>query len=201
MGDTWNFNDYFPDLHRDNLVNELFFQSAIIGMNYSQVIIDDRGNVQGYLFGKLPGKASRPLRTAWENFQLGARILFHYFVGHFGKRRHARETMKKLQEVEESLNAGKSRDHAYVGLFFVSSSLRGTGWGKRLMQNFEVAAQDTGASRLYLWTDSGCNYGFYDHYGFSRVIEVASPLLSKYTGGINGFAYEKTIDGNAPLKT
>ncbi len=197
MGDTWNFNEYFPDLQVDNLINELFFQSAIIGMNYSQVIIDEWGNIHGYLFGKLPGRKFRPVRTFLNNLRLGARILYHYLAGNFGKRREASQILKKLLEVEERLNAKKSPDHAYVGLFFVSSSLRGTGWGKRLMGNFEEAAVQTGSSGLYLWTDLGCNYGFYDHYGFSRVVELASPLLSKYTGGINGFAYEKPVESNS----
>jgi GNAT superfamily N-acetyltransferase len=195
MGDTWNFNEYFPGLRISNLINELFFQSAIIGMNHREVIVDDSGNAHGYLFGKLPGEPGVPLQTARDNVRLALRLLYHYLAGSFGDRKNARKIAIDLMQVESLLTGKKTPEHAYVGLFFVSSSLRGMGWGKRLMDRFVNRARYRDASAVYLWTDLGCNYGFYDNYGFTRVVEIASPLLSKFTGGINGFAYEKRLDG------
>lgn len=92
-----------------------------------------------------------------------------------------------------SLDALKQSTDAYVCLFVVRSSLHGLGWGKKLMDNYARKAAMYGCPRLYLWTDKGCNYRFYDHSGFKRIGAISSPLLTDPGAEANGFIYVKDI--------
>ena len=60
---------------------------------------------------------------------------------------------------------------AELALFVVSPSCRGQGVGKAL---FRAALDYTGQQKLdeiYLFTDTSCNYGFYEHQGMRRRCE------------------------------
>ena len=60
---------------------------------------------------------------------------------------------------------------AELALFMVSPSCRGQGVGKAL---FQAALDYTGQQKLdeiYLFTDTSCNYGFYEHQGMRRRCE------------------------------
>jgi GNAT superfamily N-acetyltransferase len=91
------------------------------------------------------------------------------------------------------LEAHRLPSDGYVNLFFVGTSMRGLGWGKRLMSRVEAECRQHGVKRLYLWTDKGCNFGFYDHTGFKRTLEVSSPFLADPGPEANGFAYTKDL--------
>ncbi len=193
MSDTWNHNALFPGLTRENLVNELFFHEATVGANYSRIVLDENDRVAGYLFGILKrdsrGRLIRGLRT------LGVivRMLFHFLAGHLGPRRRGWKTAAGLLAMMSALESHRRDSDAFVSLFFVASSLRGRGWGKRLMEDFQRHCEAQGYQRIYLWTDKGCNYLFYDRQGFRRTIEVSSPLLAGYGDEPNGFAYVKPL--------
>jgi GNAT superfamily N-acetyltransferase len=194
MGDTWNFDELFPGVKKKHLINELFFRLAIASANHSEVLLSHEGKVQGYLFGRLPVKDRHPLRRMWRSLSSHAWALWQFISGKIGPRMNALKRIRELIEMDQSLEELRQSSDAYVNLFFVSSSLRGTGRGRQLMSNFEMKALRAGCPRIYLWTDKGCNYGFYDNSGFSRIREIASPLLAHYDGGPNGFVYAKETD-------
>lgn len=53
-------------------------------------------------------------------------------------------------------------------LFAVSEKSRGMGVGKKLWQKLYSYQKNCGTKRLYLFTDSTCNVGFYDKQNFRR---------------------------------
>lgn len=195
MGDTWNFNRIFPGLKKNNLINKLFFDSTLLNMTYSRVILDENDTVHGYLFGIIHAHANRPIRTALHTIWFLTRAFYHLLMGNLGLRRQAWRIFQELYAMEESLNGDTKKSDAYVNLFFVNSALRGMGWGQMLMGSFQEEASQAGCNRIYLWTDKGCTYRFYDRNGFRRVKEVSSRLLADYGDEPNGFVYIK------PLKT
>ncbi len=193
MSDTWNFNTLFPGHTKQNIINEMFFTEATILADYSEILINDQGKVGGYIFGILdhtiPGKVFR----FWKTLGYGLKIIYHFMLGHLGPRSFVWERAKELFRVIESLESKKEKTDGFVSLFFVSSALRGQGWGKKLMQSFESRCQELGLSRIYLWTDKGCNYHFYDRQGFQKIHSLSSPLLSSYGSEPNGYTYAKPI--------
>ncbi len=193
MSDTWNHNALFPGLTRENLVNELFFHEATTGANYSRIVLDENDRVVGYLFGILKDDARGRVFRGLCTLGLIGRMLFHFLAGHLGPRRRAWKTAAGILSVVSSLERERQSSDGFVSLFFVASSLRGLGWGKRLMEDFQRHCEAQGCQRIYLWTDKGCNYGFYDRQGFHRITEISSPLLAGYGEEPNGFTYAKPL--------
>lgn len=50
----------------------------------------------------------------------------------------------------------------------MSSKARGNGVGKRLFQDLLAYVRSQDINRFYLFTDTSCNYGFYEHQGLVR---------------------------------
>ena len=193
LSDTWNFNRLFPGLRRPNVINELFFAEATADANYSELILDESGRVAGYLFGTLSNVSRGTGGGIARKIDLGARVFWYWVSGQLGPRMPALKRGGDLLRMVASLEADRRRNDAYVNLFLVGSTLRGLGWGKRLMRRFEEAAVAADHSRVYLWTDKGCNYHFYDRQGFERTVEVSSPYLADFGTGPNGYAYAKEL--------
>lgn len=197
MNDTWNFNELFPGLGKPNLINELFFQDSISVANYSELIVDESDRAHGYLFGTLEPTRADTIRRVLRALRFRARIAYHFLVGDFGSRRTAARRGSELDRLDDALEAKRRDGDGYVSLFFVGSSLRGLGWGRRLMENFAKQCHERGHDRIYLWTDKGCNFGFYDHVGFERIATVRSPLLADYGPQPNGFVYVRPVGTGA----
>lgn len=193
MNDTWDFSKLFKGKTNIDFVNTTFFKFSMIDSNYKQVIIDDKENVHGYILGKINNLSQSNWKLFFKYISNLLTILWHFIAGHFGERKTAKEIFMEFFKIEAKLTSKKNSDDAYVALFLVKSSLRGAGYGTKLMNNFKDIALKKGCKRIYLWTDKGCNYGYYDHTGFKRVIELSSPIFKEYGDEPNGFAYVKPI--------
>lgn len=56
-------------------------------------------------------------------------------------------------------------------LFAVDENCRGYGVGKTLLSGLFEYLKKQEVKRIYLYTDTTCNYGFYEHKGFERLEE------------------------------
>jgi len=193
MSDTWNFNALFPLHTKPNIINRLFFTEATILADYSQMIIDQEGKVGGYLFGIIDHSFSAKWSRFWKTQYYIMLVFYHFLMGHLGSRTFVLQKAKELLGVIGSLESKREITDGFVCLFFVSSSLRGKGLGKELMENFEAQCTTLGFQRIYLWTDKGCNYHFYERQGFDRVHSLSSQLLSQYGTEPNGYSYAKVL--------
>lgn len=63
-------------------------------------------------------------------------------------------------------------------LFAVNSECRGKGIGKKLLSDMETYWKEHQTKSIYLYTDTTCNYGFYEHQGFIRLEEDTLLLTS-----------------------
>ena len=68
----------------------------------------------------------------------------------------------------------RRQGHTYdaeVILLILDRMMQGSGVGARLFDGMEQAFRQAGAQRYFLYTNTGCNVGFYDHRGLTRRIE------------------------------
>lgn len=56
-------------------------------------------------------------------------------------------------------------------LFALNEECRGQGIGKELLNGALEYLKENGVKRIYLYTDTTCSYGFYEHMGFERLEE------------------------------
>lgn len=84
------------------------------------------------------------------------------------KRDKLEDSRKLNKTYDYFLKNSKENYDGVLSLFIVSEEARGLGIGKELMKRFQDYLKKEGAEKIYLFTDSFCNYGFYDYLGFKR---------------------------------
>lgn len=78
----------------------------------------------------------------------------------------------KIQEVYKEIIKGREDNfEGCIQLFIVSKEARGFGIGKTLLSYLSEYMKDNNVNSLYLYTDTRCNYGFYDSQNFKRLAE------------------------------
>lgn len=101
--------------------------------------------------------------------------------------------MRKLFKAYNNVLQDKSSYGCEISLFFVSDLARGKGIGKGLMGRFIEYCRENDIQNIILMTDASCNFGFYDHCGFTRVNEVYSEFFGESKDEYNGFAYAYSV--------
>lgn len=83
-----------------------------------------------------------------------------------------RQTSKIFSSVnsidEELLNECTKKYEGEVAFFAISSKARGKGIGKRMFSNMLEYMKSQNIKDFYLYTDTSCNYGFYEHQGMIK---------------------------------
>lgn len=109
------------------------------------------------MFRHLPAVCS----TAWYDFKL------MFFVR---KYQTGIQGYKNIHEVYHAFSRKhKGEFDGVLTLFAVKESCRGFGVGKKLLTGLLQYLRHQGTRRIYLYTDSTCNTGFYEHQGFKRI--------------------------------
>ena len=79
------------------------------------------------------------------------------------------KTFESVNHIDKDLI--KEADCTYEGevaFFAVSSRARGKGIGKELFRSLLDYMKSQNLKNFYLFTDTSCNYGFYEHQGMLR---------------------------------
>ncbi|WP_165496216.1 GNAT family N-acetyltransferase [Alloscardovia theropitheci] len=82
------------------------------------------------------------------------------------------EFLADAQRTIELSKKAADQSEAELRLFMMDESARGKGVGKKLLSYAEKSMKDSGAQQYYLYTDSTCDYGFYDYIGMTRTAEA-----------------------------
>ena len=94
--------------------------------------------------------------------------------------REGREVMQifaDVHHVDDHLLASCSRHYDSEIVFFaISGHMRGQGLGRRLFGHAAQHLREKGRQHCFLFTDTSCNYAFYEHLGLTRRAEKALTL-------------------------
>lgn len=72
---------------------------------------------------------------------------------------------------DEFYEKHKEKFDGVLTLFAVNETCRGYGIGKQLLKDLMSYLEESQVKRIYLFTDSTCNYGFYEYHDFNRLEE------------------------------
>lgn len=87
---------------------------------------------------------------------------------------------KKLHEIyRQLLSERKQEFDGVLTLFAVTEECRGFGVGKALLHQLLEYFKQQDTHKIYLYTDSTCNYGFYESQGFVRLCEERMQITSE----------------------
>lgn len=86
--------------------------------------------------------------------------------------KNAIKEFSKVSQTYKEIIQGKEDDfQGCIQLFIVSEESRGLGVGKTLIKYLSNYMIDMKVNSIYLYTDTRCNYGFYDSQNFNRLNE------------------------------
>lgn len=86
---------------------------------------------------------------------------------------------------EKLLEYRKDEFQGSITLFAVREGYRGFGIGKTLVNNLLNYMRENQVKKLYLFTDTICNYGFYESQGFKRVDTITLDMSSQSQDSIS----------------
>lgn len=178
--ETWNY-EMFCDPKTAQKLSYLFLFSCLANHTYSEVVTMNHQPV-GILLGNIKQKHRFHFYYRLKQISL---LLSLYIT------RRGREVMKTFGSVntidKELLKQSPLTYDAEVAFFALSSKVRGQGLGKVLFQNYMTHMKSYHVKCFYLYTDTSCSYGFYEHIGMNRRNQINKKLNIKGQDALMSF--------------
>ena len=162
--ETWHYDDFSTSKTAVKLAR-VFLSSCLTNYTFSRVAVVD-GNVAGIILANNITKHKSPL----SNRLLQIKSILSLYSSKEG--RNVSKIFGNVNGIDKQLlNENNKTYPAELALFAVSSSCRGKGIGKMLFQSALNYMKQEKLKEFYLFTDTSCNYGFYEHQGMKRRLE------------------------------
>lgn len=168
IGEAFGFSDFIKDKKLLDLALSGYLQECILDSSFSKVAEKDN-QVIGFILGSAKNDKNRisdsngTLEFDMNSIELMMnskenQVLFKEF--------------SKIPATYKELIEGKQEQfQGCIQLFVVSKESRGLGVGKTLIKYLSDYMKNMNVKSLYLFTDSRCNYGFYDSQNFNKLNE------------------------------
>lgn len=168
IGEAFGFNEFIKDgVFLDSVLTS-YLQDCILESSFSKVAEKDNK-----VIGIILGKANK------DNTQL---IKEHASLNSYSPElksimevKENKIVINELLQIKDTYNEiieGRKDDfQGCIQLFIVSKESRGLGIGKTLISYLFNYMKSMNVQSLYLYTDTRCNYKFYDSQNFKRLNE------------------------------
>lgn len=159
--ETWKYDEFSSPKTASKLAR-VFLSSCLTNQTFSRIAIEN-GKPIGIILFNNKIKHKCPFNLKMQQLKATVSLLLT---------REGRKVSKIFGNVSgidrELLSENGKTYPAELALFAVSSSCRGKGIGKLLFQSVIDYMKKENISEFYLFTDTSCNYGFYEHQGMIR---------------------------------
>lgn len=185
INEAFGFEDFIKssDFLEDVLM--IYLQECIMASNYSQVAVCD-GEIIGIILGSAKSD-SRHLKKM-HNYLSYARTMIK-LLWTSGEDKQALKEFSKITTTYKELLKGKELQFdGCLQLFIVSKEAQGKGVGKQLLHRLFTYLKQMKVKSLYLYTNTRCNYGFYEHQQFKR-LNSKSLEFKSYNFTLDVFLY------------
>jgi len=164
IDDAWDFGDLFESEASLDTALGLYFNQVLYDSSFGKAAVLD-GKVVGVIFGYVNGQAPK------------FRMMLEDPAGHIvsllnmtkDERQNVKEFMTKLNGVYSELIDDKIDGYdGTLDFLVISQEAQGLKIGRKLWDELSAYFKETKAGSIYVFTDTECNFGFYEHIGFSR---------------------------------
>lgn len=168
ISEAWKYEEFASTKVAKKLA-KVFLSSCLTNQTYTQVALADEIPV-----GVIMGKNNESCKCS-----LLYKISYAFSVFRLMLSKEGRKTSKifsEVHDVDKRLLYEQEKKKSYQGelvFFVVSSKARGMGIGRQLFERFKNYMEESHVKRFFLFTDTSCNYGFYEHHGLKRKGEKA----------------------------
>ena len=187
---TWEYEKYCSPTIANQMAT-YYLASCLANQTYTCVAEND-----GVAVGIILGKIEKNFQPTEHDAKQERLALFDLKKTEEGRK------MASLYEGFDQLNQRLLANSGYkfdgeLALFIVSSDQRGNGIGGRLYNHFIRYTQAAQIEDFYLFTDSGCNVGFYEHQGLQRLGEETYNLQPYLDEDMTFYVYGQRVSTKA----
>ena len=147
------------------------------------------GRIVGAILGSAPARVTRMQRT-WHRLRQ-VRLALPLLASPAG-RGGLMEQLAILQADRALVRAAGKTYPAEIALFLVAPESKGLGVGGRLFAHMLGTFRERGIHEYFLFTDTSCDYGFYEHKGLRR--KAAEHIAPAYGEALDCFLYEGDVE-------
>lgn len=184
---TWHY-DELTDSSTATKLARVFLSSCLTNYTFSRVAIDN-GVPIGIILANHKSVHKCPLKLRLKQMKA---VLSLYLS------KEGRQVMKIFENVsgiDKLLLKQCGNYPAELALFAVDSTYRGKGIGKQLFQSVIEYMKKEEVKKFYLFTDTSCNYQFYEHQGMIRRCEKEHTFdIKGQSAKMNFFIYDYIVN-------
>lgn len=168
INNAFGFSEFIKDSNLLESILNIYLHGCLLDSSFSKVAVKDNV-VIGIILGnaKNDKKHLRKFSNILSWVSSGVKLAFCS-----KKNKSAIKEFSKVSQTYKEIIQGKEDDfQGCIQLFIVSEESRGLGVGKTLIKYLSNYMIDMKVNSIYLYTDTRCNYGFYDSQNFNRLNE------------------------------
>lgn len=169
-------------------MSRVFLQACLTDHTFAKTAVHN-GEVVGVILGK---KENEYHRT--KNLRHYLSVIYHVLCLLVSKdgRSALKVIFNSMRTFQSLLKKNQTKFDGEVVFFVVDEKMRGMGIGKKLLQTFKEYMNESKSSSVYVFTDTTCNYKFYESQGFERIEEkkLMVPLLTQSSIQVDYFLYQ-----------
>lgn len=184
--ETWHYDDLASPKTAQKLAR-VFLSSCLTNYTFSCVALEN-GKPVGIILVNNKAKHKCPLGLKMQQMK----AIISLAISKEG--RNVSKIFESVSGIDKELLKECGTEYpAELALFAVNASCRGKGVGKRLFQAALDYMDEQQLDKFYLFTDTSCNYGFYEHQGMVRRSEREHKFnIHGQTANMNFFIYDYT---------
>lgn len=185
--ETWEYDRFCSPKTADKLA-KAYLYSCLAEQTYTQVAL-----VNNIPVGIIMAKSAVAYRRPFLYEMKKAISVFDLLCSKEG--RAVSQVFTEVEKIDQRLLQSCSPYDGELVFFAVSKTCRGMGIGKMLFQNAVNYMRSQKVSSFYLFTDTSCNYGFYEHQGMQRKTKQKYNIeVGKHTEKFEFYLYDYHFD-------
>lgn len=159
--EAWNYDDFSSEKAATKLA-KTFLSNCLTNQTFAQVVLVN-GEVAGIIMGKNRQRHKCPLK-----FRLHKLIcVFSLLISKEGRK--VSSIFKDVNKIDKTLFENCHKEYqGEVSFFAINAKYRGKGLGKQLFNKLITYMKSENIQNFFLFTDTSCNYRFYEHQGMVR---------------------------------
>ena len=170
--EAWHYDELCTPKTAAKLAN-VFLYSCLANQTYTQV-----AEVDGRAAGVIMAKDIRSHRCPFTCRIRQALSVLSLFLSREG--RQTARIFGNVSSIDKALSERSRKDYeGEVAFFAVASEYRGRHIGTLLFEQMLSYMKTKDIRRFYLYTDTSCNYGFYESHGMKRAAEEKETFTVK----------------------
>ncbi|MGG7165619.1 GNAT family N-acetyltransferase [Clostridium ihumii] len=189
INEAFGFGKIVKDKKFLDKVLTIYLEDCIVASSFSKVAVKN-DEVIGIILGDCKNDNNK-LKKFHNILSLALNTIKLSFSSKENKL-YLKEFSKITQTYKELISGKESNFQGCIQLFIVTEKCRGLGIGKALIKYTCDYMKTMNVKSIYLYTDTICNYGFYDSQNFKRLAEKEI-YFNSLNSTLNVFLYGYTF--------